>query len=154
MSEFNSIVRVLRNHNNIHAIRVGIFYFNFVLYQYILKKIIEYSFTTFRRFLKAIIWHSEWIVPEIRLTLKETQKREQLFSGSFKALLELFKTLDSSLHVEELMKLKVGKDVDIRVTIQQMSECLADKGLQDFSERVINDVLQYNPHVLLFHFKL
>lgn len=90
----------------------------------------------FRRFLKAIIWHSEWIVPEIRTTLSETKKRQESFTRSFHALLELFKTLDSSLHVEELMKLKMGKDVDIRVTVQQMSDCLADKGLQDFSEKV------------------
>lgn len=79
-------------------------------------------------------------MPEIRKTLEETQNRLKSFSRSFNALFELFNTLDSSLHVEELVKLKMGKNVGtgIRDIVRQMSDCLAEKGLTDFSEKVHN----------------
>lgn len=90
----------------------------------------------YRRFLKRIIWHSEWIVPELKNTLSETHKRQQSFTKSFNALLELFKILDSTLHVEELMVSKAGIQVHIRQTVELMSQSLADKSLDDFYDKV------------------
>lgn len=102
----------------------------------------------YRRFLKRIIWHSEWIVPELKNTLSETHKRQQSFTKSFNALLELFKILDSTLHVEELMVSKAGIQVHIRQTVELMSQSLADKSLDDFYDKVALRVNVVNIYIL------
>lgn len=90
----------------------------------------------FRRFIKRIVWHSEIIVPGIQQRLEEARMHQESFSKTFNLMLELFNTLDSIIHVEEMMSSKVGTVVQLKDTIGQLSDCLRDDSLNVFYDKI------------------
>lgn len=97
---------------------------------------LKYCLPAFRRFIKSLVWQSEWIVPEIRQRLTKIRMHQESFSKTFNLLLTLFNTLDSMIHVEEMMSSKAGTAVQLRDTVNQLLECVEDESLNHFYEKV------------------
>ncbi|KAL4226441.1 hypothetical protein ACF0H5_014424 [Mactra antiquata] len=110
------------------------------------QKLVSKGEVLFRRYIKSIVWHAEWIVPEIRQRLEETQMHMDSFTKTFTLLLKLFNTLNSLSHVEEVVSNKVGTGVHIKETMDHLAMCLEDMTLKQFFEKILtrlNEITVY-----------
>lgn len=80
--------------------------------------------------------HSDCIVQELKQRLAETRMHQESFSKTFNLLLQLFNTLNSVTHVEELVSTKVGVSVTLCEPVNQLMDCLREESLEIFYEKV------------------
>lgn len=105
----------------------------------------------FRRYVKAIVFRFQVLIPELNKTLSEAERRHETFHVAYKSVIILFETLE---HLVDVGVLSFSRDDAAKQLIdsfRRMDQFLKNPSLKEFSDKVFPHCFTrfiYSHHVL------
>lgn len=91
----------------------------------------------FRRYVKAIVFRFQVLIPELKKTLTEAEKRHDTFHVAFKSVIVLFETLKHLVDVGVLAFSRDDAAKQLTDSFKRMDEFLNNTSLKEFIDKVI-----------------
>ena len=86
--------------------------------------------------MKAIVFRFQVLIPELKKTLTEAEKRHDTFHVAFKSVIILFETLKHLVDVGVLSFSRDDAAKQLMESFSKMAEFLNNTGLKEFIEKV------------------